>query len=53
MWYEAIRKRCSSVVLQYTDEELEEGIKELEEEFGDRDVLKFDIAMQGVIMTKT
>ena len=39
------------MLLNFTDEELEKGIEELEGEFADRHVLKFDLTMQGVIVT--
>ena len=51
LWYEAIRKRSSSALRSFTDEELEEGIRELEEKFAGSNVLKYDIAHQGIIMT--
>ena len=53
LWYEAIRNRLATVLLNFTDEELEIGIEELEEEFADRHVIKFDLAMQVIVLTKT
>ena len=51
LWYTAIRNRLASVLLKYTDEELEQGIQELQEEFKDTDVLKFDVSINGVLVT--
>ena len=51
LWYCAIRNRVSSVLVKYTDEELDQGIQELEEEFKDKDVLKFDVSFNGVLVT--
>lgn len=53
LWYEAIRNRFISTLLKFTDAELEEGIGELEREFADKNVLKFDLNMEGAILTKT
>lgn len=50
LWYEFIRKRLATVLLRFSDEELEKGIEELEEKFKDMDVLKFDLALDGVIV---
>ena len=36
LWYHGIRNRLSSVLMNFTDEELEKGIEELEGEFVDR-----------------
>lgn len=52
LWYESIRKRFSSSLLKFSDEELEEGISELEEQFKDVQVLKYDITINGFIVTK-
>ena len=52
LWYCAIRNRLSSVLLKFTDEELEQGIQELKEEFKDKDVLKFDISINGALVTR-
>ena len=52
LWFEAIRNRFSSGLLKFTDEELERGIQELEEEFKDEDVLNFEIGMNGYVITK-
>ena len=51
LWYCAIRNRMASVLLKYTDEELEQGIQELKEEFKDKDVLKFDVTINGALVT--
>ena len=52
LWFEAIRNRFSSGLLKFTDEELERGIQELENEFRDEDVLNFKIGMNGFVITK-
>ena len=52
LWYECIRKRFMSSLDKFSDEELEEGIKELEEEFKDRDTLLFDVILEGILVTK-
>ena len=51
LWYSGIRNRMASVLLKYTDEELEQGIQELQEEFKDTDVIKFDVSINGVLVT--
>ena len=51
-WYEAIRCKAYSTLRKFTKEELEEGIKELEERFKDVNVLEFDYTAIGIIVTK-
>lgn len=50
-WYEAIRSRSASVLQKFSDDELEQGIEELEEQFKGTDVLKCDLATNGIIVT--
>ena len=51
-WYEGIRKRYVSSLEKFSDEEIEEGIKELEEEFKDKETLLFDVILEGILVTK-
>lgn len=51
-WYETLRSRYSSTLTYFTDEEIEEGIDELEMKFGADQTLKFDIVIEGCIITK-
>jgi ubiquinone/menaquinone biosynthesis C-methylase UbiE len=51
-WYDAIRMRFVSMLEEFSDEEIEQGIKELEEKFQGQDVLKFDMLLKGLIVTK-
>ena len=52
-WYSAIRNRVVSGFERLSDEELEQGIKELEEEFSREVILKFDLAMEGIVVQKS
>ena len=52
LWYEAIRNRFSTVLINFSDEELEEGITELEKKYSDVNTIKFDLTMVGLIVTK-
>lgn len=52
VWYGSIKKRFMTPLQKFTDEELVEGIKELEEQFKGVDVLKCDIIVYAVIVTK-
>ena len=52
LWYDAIRSRFFSLLLGFSDEQLEEGIEELEEKYKGQEVLKFDTAYKGLIFTK-
>ena len=52
LWYETLRKRFRSTLRFLSDGEIEEGIEELEEKFGDVNVLKLDMAKYGLIVTK-
>ena len=53
VWYDAIRNRfISCALLDFTDEELEQGIQELEKTFKSQDVLKYDMNFKGFIITK-
>lgn len=51
-FYEKIRNRYSSILLKFTDEELKEGIKELEEKYKDTEVIKFNCLLNGIVVTK-
>ena len=50
LWYHSIRNRLSSSLRKFSDTELEE---ELEREFKGKDMLIFDLAMEGLIISKT
>ena len=52
-WYSAIRNKVVSGFERFSDEDLEQGIKELEEEFSSEDILKFDLAMEGLVVQKS
>ena len=52
LWYSALRNRLASMLLGFSDEELEQGIEELEEQFEGKDVLNFDIVLDGIIITQ-
>lgn len=52
LWYDAIRSRFFSLFLRFSDQQLEEGIDELEEKYKGQEVLKFDMAYKGLIITK-
>ncbi len=52
LWYEAIRDRFSSGMLKFSNEELEEGIQEIEEKLKDKDVLNVRMDMKVYVITK-
>lgn len=52
MWYDSIRNRVTSVLIGLSDEELEQGIEELEEQLKDQDVLKCDVGFRAIIITQ-
>lgn len=52
LWYDTLRKRFRSTLRLLSDEEIEDGIRELEGTFKDADVLKLDMAKYGLIITK-
>jgi SAM-dependent methyltransferase len=52
LWYDAIRNRFFSLLLKFSDDELERGIEELEEQFKNQDTLKYDMAFRGLIIEK-
>lgn len=52
VWYDSIRNRAISCFTKFSDEELEQGIEELEEKFQGEDVIKFDMPLKGFIVTK-
>lgn len=52
LWYDCIRNRFVFTLLKFSDAELEQGIAELEEEFKDQDILRFDATMEAIIITK-
>jgi SAM-dependent methyltransferase len=51
LWYDAIRNRFFFIMQKFSDEQLEQGIEELEEQFKDQDMLKYDMTYKGLIMT--
>ena len=51
-WYKSLRGRYASPLSQLTDEEIEEGIHELEGKFGAEEILKFDLDIIVIILTK-
>ena len=51
-WYQNIRKRLSSYLVSLSDEELEEGIKRLEEEYKDQTSLKLVTTVQAYVITR-
>lgn len=52
LWYKSIRTRLSSFLSRYTDEELEEGINELEKEYKDQTVVKLETTISVLIVSK-
>ena len=52
LWYESIRNKASSSLEKFSDDELEEGIKELEEQYKDAKTIKLDISFIGIVITK-
>ena len=52
LWYDCIRNRFMSSLQTFSDQELEEGIDELEEKFKDQDILRLDLAFEGILITK-
>ena len=52
LWYEAIRNKFMSHLAKYSEEELEEGITELETCYKDVDVIEFNLPIVGLIVTK-
>ena len=53
LWYDGIRNRSLLVFFKMSDQELEQGIEELEEKFQGQEVLKFDMPLKGYVVTKT
>ena len=51
-WYKNLRGRYASPLSQLTDEEIEEGIRELEGKFGAEEIFKFDLDIIIIIITK-
>ena len=37
---------------RFSDEDIEQGIKELEEEYSNEDILKFGLDIEGIILQK-
>jgi len=52
LFYECIRQRYTTPLLQFSDEELEQGIQELEEMSKDQDKLHIEMMVEGIILTK-
>ena len=52
LWYEAIRNKFMSVLGTYSQEELEEGITELERQYKGVNMLEFDLSVLGLVVTK-
>ena len=52
-WYNGLRGRCISGFERFSDEDIEQGIKELEEEFSNEDILKFGLDIEGVLLQKS
>jgi ubiquinone/menaquinone biosynthesis C-methylase UbiE len=52
LWYDAIRSRFFSLLMRFSDEQLEQGIEELEEQFKGQDTLTYDMTYKGLIVTK-
>ena len=52
LWYDGIRNRLYSTLRGFSDEELEQGVEELEVQFKDSDVLKFDVGYIGIFVSK-
>ena len=50
--YEAIRNKFITLLTKYSEEELEEGITELEACYKDVDMIEFDLPIVGLIVTK-
>ncbi len=53
LWLECIRNRFVSSLRNFSDSKLEEGIKELEEELKDQDMVSFNKTFKGILVTKT
>ena len=51
-WYKSLRGRYASCLSLLTDEEIEEGIRELEGKFGAEEIFKLDIDIVVIIVTK-
>ena len=51
-WYKSLRGRYASSLSLLTDEEIEEGIRELESKFGAEEIFKFDLDIVVIIVTK-
>ena len=52
VWYDSIRNRFMSSLKTFSDQELEQGINELEERFKDQDILDLELAFEGIVITK-
>jgi hypothetical protein len=50
--YNAMRVRFVTLLKGFSDEQIEQGIEELEEKFQGQDILYFDVPMKGLILTK-
>ena len=50
VWYEALRQRYVSTLIQFSDVEIEEGICELEDKLKSTKVLNFDFHVKGWII---
>ena len=53
LWYEGLRNRMFSILYNFSDEEIEEGIKEMrEQQYNGVESTEVDIAFNGIIVTK-
>ena len=52
LWYETLHSRYSSMLKHFSDEQIEEGIRELELKFGGNTTLKFEVQTLGFKITK-
>ena len=52
LWYDALRNRCISFLQNFSDEQLEQGIQELEEKYKGQNILKYNIDIKGLIISK-
>ena len=50
LWYEGLRQRYASTLDSFSDEEIAEGICELELKFASTKILKFEVAVRGWIL---
>ena len=53
LWYSALRGKFMSSLHHFTDDEIEGGILELEQEVSNQETLDFEIVYESLIITKT